>query len=561
MLIVPGCKIKALRNKTNTYIKTPVRGDEPVFVVTGRREDVDAARREIISAAEHFTHIRATRSGGSSSSQHSAAPVVGREAPEHDRSEAARGGTGLSTSLPTSNVNGRRRTLSPSTTENRHRPNQHHHHRDDQSVAATVAGQVTIGVRVPVSMVGLVVGPKGATVKRIQQDTGTYIVTPGRQKDPVFEVIGSSVGVDRARRQIEAYLETRIGPSSSSPFSGTSYASASVQVTPTSTSSFSDCIDWFSHVPDASSTATVDLSQSTMKWDVGFNSDAPLTRKQQQQQQRRLIDHSEQLPPLYSADVDMCNQFNQLYVSRRVDERKTATGDQISPQTKIFSPRHELAMADNDELMSWFCNTLPVNNSTTTTAGFKQQYQHYDQFNRWSSHQQQSNETIWSSDCQHPTAVNNFLVENGADDYDVEKELNSNTLHNWNYIFAAAGLLQPEVDNRYQVQCDNDNVSTQQSSTDGTSNAFWSPIIDLDRCTITSPHAPLKTSLFAGTRPTQDMAATQNIHIGGVTDSKFTSRSSSDGNGRVGDRSHGSEETSPLSISPVDSFSAGSSSG
>lgn len=30
-----GCKIKALRAKTNTYIKTPVRGEEPVFVVTG----------------------------------------------------------------------------------------------------------------------------------------------------------------------------------------------------------------------------------------------------------------------------------------------------------------------------------------------------------------------------------------------------------------------------------------------------------------------------------------------------------------------------------------------
>ena len=29
-----GCKIKALRAKTNTYIKTPVRGEEPVFVVS-----------------------------------------------------------------------------------------------------------------------------------------------------------------------------------------------------------------------------------------------------------------------------------------------------------------------------------------------------------------------------------------------------------------------------------------------------------------------------------------------------------------------------------------------
>uniref|UniRef100_G1QM95 Mex-3 RNA binding family member D n=1 Tax=Nomascus leucogenys TaxID=61853 RepID=G1QM95_NOMLE len=57
-----GCKIKALRAKTNTYIKTPVRGEEPVFIVTGRKEDVEMAKREILSAAEHFSIIRATRS-------------------------------------------------------------------------------------------------------------------------------------------------------------------------------------------------------------------------------------------------------------------------------------------------------------------------------------------------------------------------------------------------------------------------------------------------------------------------------------------------------------------
>lgn len=56
-----GCKIKALRAKTNTYIKTPVRGEEPVFVVTGRKEDVAKAKREILSAADHFSLIRASR--------------------------------------------------------------------------------------------------------------------------------------------------------------------------------------------------------------------------------------------------------------------------------------------------------------------------------------------------------------------------------------------------------------------------------------------------------------------------------------------------------------------
>ncbi|KAF5906190.1 RNA-binding protein MEX3B-like, partial [Clarias magur] len=123
-----GCKIKALRAKTNTYIKTPVRGEEPVFVVTGRREDVAMARREIISAAEHFSMIRASRNKNSS-------------------------------------MNGSGSVPGP--------PN--------------LPGQTTIQVRVPYRVVGLVVGPKGATIKRIQQQTHTYIVTPSRDKEPVFE--------------------------------------------------------------------------------------------------------------------------------------------------------------------------------------------------------------------------------------------------------------------------------------------------------------------------------------------------------------------------------------
>ncbi|XP_041661611.1 RNA-binding protein MEX3B [Cheilinus undulatus] len=148
-----GCKIKALRAKTNTYIKTPVRGEEPVFVVTGRKEDVAMARREIISAAEHFSMIRASRNKNNSFSR-SSTPVPGP-------------------------------------------PN--------------LPGQTTIQVRVPYRVVGLVVGPKGATIKRIQQQTHTYIVTPSRDKEPVFEVIGMPENVDRAREEIEAHIALRTG--------------------------------------------------------------------------------------------------------------------------------------------------------------------------------------------------------------------------------------------------------------------------------------------------------------------------------------------------------------
>ncbi|KAB5535787.1 hypothetical protein PHYPO_G00121960 [Pangasianodon hypophthalmus] len=145
-----GCKIKALRAKTNTYIKTPVRGEDPVFIVTGRREDVEMAKREIISAADHFSMIRASR--------------------------CKAGGSGGSLPGPP------------------HLP-----------------GQTTIQVRVPYRVVGLVVGPKGATIKRIQQQTHTYIVTPSREKDPVFEVTGMPENVDRAREEIETHITLRTG--------------------------------------------------------------------------------------------------------------------------------------------------------------------------------------------------------------------------------------------------------------------------------------------------------------------------------------------------------------
>lgn len=153
-----GCKIKGLRAKTNTYIKTPVRGEEPVFVVTGRKEDVNAAKNEILSAAEHFTHIRLQRKN---------------------------------------NINGV--TLGPVGLNGQ------------PSVINQVPGQTTIQVRVPYRVVGLVVGPKGATIKRIQQTTNTYIITPSREKEPVFEVTGLPNNVESARKEIEAHIALRTG--------------------------------------------------------------------------------------------------------------------------------------------------------------------------------------------------------------------------------------------------------------------------------------------------------------------------------------------------------------
>ena len=76
--------------------------------------------------------------------------------------------------------------------------------------------QTTIQVRVPYRVVGLVVGPKGATIKRIQQTTNTYIITPGRDKEPVFEIAGLPENVEAARIEIESHIAARTGQTSSS---------------------------------------------------------------------------------------------------------------------------------------------------------------------------------------------------------------------------------------------------------------------------------------------------------------------------------------------------------
>ena len=186
-LFLTGCKIKALRGKTNTYIKTPIRGEEPVFVVTGRKEDVEAAKREIASAADHFSQIRASRKQQQQQQQQH------QQQQNHHRSSNTCSPTPTGRAVPPER-------MSPCPVRKN----------DGNSPS-----QISIGVRVPVCVVGLVVGPKGATIKRIQQETQTYIITPAREKDPVFEVIGTPENVQRARLEIESYIETRVGVSGS----------------------------------------------------------------------------------------------------------------------------------------------------------------------------------------------------------------------------------------------------------------------------------------------------------------------------------------------------------
>ena len=142
-----------------------MRIEQPVFVVTGRKEDVAEAKKEIISAADHFSQIRASR-----------------------RNNNGENSGGLSTVNNSSGSS----SVGPPT---------------------NCPGHITVSLPVPLKEVGLVVGPKGATIKRIQQHTQTYIVTPGRDKKPIFEVTGLPENVEKACEEIRSYLDRRTGRS------------------------------------------------------------------------------------------------------------------------------------------------------------------------------------------------------------------------------------------------------------------------------------------------------------------------------------------------------------
>ena len=43
------------------------------------------------------------------------------------------------------------------------------------------------------------------------QDTHTYIITPSREREPIFEVTGLPENVEAARREIENHIYQRTG--------------------------------------------------------------------------------------------------------------------------------------------------------------------------------------------------------------------------------------------------------------------------------------------------------------------------------------------------------------
>ena len=147
-LYCSGVKIKALRAQTNTCIQTPIRGEDPVFKIRGRKEDVEIAERTIREMAENFTQNRSSR------------------------------------------------------------------HSESGGQLLCKPGEITLLVPVDARYVGLLVGPKGTTIKNIQQATDTYIWTPSRVTDPRirmadFKVRGYRENVEAAREMMYNHVHIR----------------------------------------------------------------------------------------------------------------------------------------------------------------------------------------------------------------------------------------------------------------------------------------------------------------------------------------------------------------
>lgn len=146
--------VKALRAKTNTYIKTPIRGEAPMFVITGRREDVMTAKREIQLAADHFSQIRARRgsggsgSGGESSSSSSSSSEAARKSPKLVNGSASSSSSMSPTETTSSSSSSSSSILTAKPSQIIHHNSSHHNHnqsttQQQPSVAVSALGRAS----------------------------------------------------------------------------------------------------------------------------------------------------------------------------------------------------------------------------------------------------------------------------------------------------------------------------------------------------------------------------------------------------------------------------------
>lgn len=143
-----GCKIRALRDSTCTYIRSPLPKEEPVFIVKGRKADVIQAVNAIRSASDFFTFL---------------------ESEKESTQKAA--------------------------------------------ISSSRGEVIVVKLSIPETVVGLVVGVQGATIKEIEKQTKTYIQSPTMNSDPVFTITGSPEHCEKAMNFISRYLTLRgVGP-------------------------------------------------------------------------------------------------------------------------------------------------------------------------------------------------------------------------------------------------------------------------------------------------------------------------------------------------------------
>ena len=257
-----GWKIRDLQEQTNTYIRTPARGEDHIFIITGRPQGVAAAKRMLAAEAYHLTQLRAPRTNSmhNQSTQYLGSaygpfyengPTTMQKSPYitqcvaiaipiyplvfgHIIPNPAEDPSFVITGRPDDVATAQHEVITPAQ-HVRHedpisaiRPEDAAEARRDMLTAAecithtpappeiiamqngsghrlgsSVEDLITIDVRVPRRAVAFVVGDNGSRIRRIQELTSTCIVTPLRAK-PCFEAMEMREGAEPSKPEMDS---------------------------------------------------------------------------------------------------------------------------------------------------------------------------------------------------------------------------------------------------------------------------------------------------------------------------------------------------------------------
>ena len=137
LLSFAGSKIRQIRTETETHIQTPVNGEEPVFVLKGRKRNVQAAKERILMEAHNYSMALY---------------------------------------------------------------NQARNYKDGE--------RRQVNIYLPARFIGLVVGKKGSSIKRIMEMSGADIVTPKVNTINGFKLFGTGPQIRAAVDHIKLHIMT-----------------------------------------------------------------------------------------------------------------------------------------------------------------------------------------------------------------------------------------------------------------------------------------------------------------------------------------------------------------